>query len=63
MTESKRTTLNVQIDGTAINATVSFLSPTNLNLLNAGGMEVVKISATDKFGPKFYEYYRSDKTF
>jgi hypothetical protein len=29
MTESKRTTLNVQIDGTAINADGYVLSPTN----------------------------------
>jgi hypothetical protein len=46
MTESKRTTLNVQIDGTAINATdiVSFSYQPQFAFTNAGGMEVVKLA-------------------
>jgi len=63
MTESKSTAINLQIDGSAIspNDVVSFSYQPKFSFTNGGAMEVVQISATDKFGPKFYEYYRSDK--
>ena len=63
MTESQRKTATVIIDGNAINANdvVSFSYQPQFSFSNTENMEVVKISAGDKFGPKFYEYYRSDK--
>tara|TARA_R110002126_G_scaffold47903_14_gene133926 strand:+ start:2285 stop:3592 length:1308 start_codon:yes stop_codon:yes gene_type:complete len=63
MTESQRKLATVIIDGNAINANdvVSFSYQPQFSFSNTENMEVVKISAGDKFGPKFYEYYRSDK--
>jgi putative aminopeptidase FrvX len=63
MTESQRKSATVIIDGNAINANdvVSFSYQPQFSFSNTENMEVVKISAGDKFGPKFYEYYRSDK--
>jgi hypothetical protein len=63
MTESQRKTTNVTIDGAIVNSTdvVSFSYQPQFSFTNENEMEVVKISVGDKFGPKFYDYYRSDK--
>ena len=63
MTESQRKTTTVTIDGKEIgaDAIVSFSYQPQFSFSNGSEMEVVKINAGDKFGPKFYEYYGSDK--
>ena len=63
ITESQRKTATATINGTVINASdiVSFSYQPEFSFTNGGAMEVMKITAGDKFGPKFYEYYRSDK--
>ena len=63
MTESQRKTATATIDGKVINASdvVSFSYQPEFSFTNGTDMEVKKINAGDKFGPKFYEYYRSDK--
>jgi putative aminopeptidase FrvX len=63
MTESKRTSLEVQIDGKTIDAgaMISFSYQPQISYTEKSGVEVVRINAGDNFGPKFYEYYRSDK--
>ncbi|MDG2432658.1 M20/M25/M40 family metallo-hydrolase [Flavobacterium sp.] len=63
MTESQRKTATVTIDGKEIStdAIVSFSYQPQFSFSNESEMEIVKIKAGDKFGPKFYEYYRSDK--
>jgi putative aminopeptidase FrvX len=63
MTESKRTAVSAQIDGNSLNPNdiVSFSYQPQFAFTDGGRMEVVKINATDKFGPKFYEYYQSDR--
>lgn len=63
MTESKRKTASVQLDGKAIdnNSIISFSYQPQFSFTDGSGMEVVKINASDKFGPKFYEYFQSDR--
>jgi hypothetical protein len=62
MTESKRT-LNVQIDGTAINDWYRFfLLPTSICIYERWRNGVVKLALQINLD-QFYEYYRSDKTF
>jgi putative aminopeptidase FrvX len=63
MTESKRTSLEVQIEGKSIDADsmVSFSYQPQLSFTENSTIAVVNILAGDSFGPKFYEYYQSDK--
>lgn len=63
MTESKRTGLNVTIDGKAIDkgSMISFTYQPQVSLTEDSPIAVVNIRAGDSFGPKFYEYYQSDK--
>ena len=63
MTESKRKSLEVTIDGKVIDAgsMISFSYQPQVSLTEASPVTVVNIGSGDNFGPKFYEYYRSDK--
>jgi putative aminopeptidase FrvX len=63
MTESKRNSLEVQIDGDAIDAgaVISFSYQPQVSFTEDSAIAVVRIKAGDSFGPKFYEYYQSDK--
>jgi putative aminopeptidase FrvX len=63
MTESKNVSLNVLIDGKAIDKAdvVSFSYQPQIAMTEKSDVAVVKINAGDKFGPKFYEYYQSEK--
>ncbi|HEY4619127.1 MAG TPA: M28 family peptidase [Flavobacterium sp.] len=63
MTESKRTGLEVQIDGKTIDeeSMISFSYQPQVSLSEGSAITVVNIRAGDSFGPKFYEYYQSDK--
>ena len=63
MTESQRKSVTATIDGKLINPSdvVSFSYQPEFSFSNGTDIEVMKITAADKFGPKFYEYYRSDK--
>ena len=63
MTESKNVSLNVLIDGKAIDKedVVSFSYQPQIAMTEKSDVQVVKISIGDKFGPKFYEYYQSEK--
>lgn len=63
MTESKNVSLNVLIDGKAIDKEdmVFFSYQPQIALTEKSDVQVVKISIGDKFGPKFYEYYQSEK--
>ena len=63
MTESKNVSLKVLIDGKAIDKAdvVSFSYQPQIAMTEKSDVQVVKINAGDKFGPKFYEYYQSEK--
>jgi hypothetical protein len=63
MTESKNVSLKVLIDGKAIDKAdvVSFSYQPQIAMTEKSDVQVVKINAGDKFGPKFYEYYQSGK--
>lgn len=63
MTESKTATAKVVIDGKEIpdSLFVLFSYQPKVSFTEKSGMEVVKITAADKFGPKFYEYYQGKK--
>ena len=63
MTESKRKSLEVTIDGKVIDAgsMISFSYQPQVALTEVSPVTVVNIGSGDNFGPKFYEYYRSDK--
>ncbi len=63
MTEAKRKSLEVTIDGKAIDAgsMVSFSYQPQVSFTENSPIAVVNIRAGDAFGPKFYEYYQSDK--
>ncbi|MFV8346884.1 M20/M25/M40 family metallo-hydrolase [Flavobacterium sp. ZB4P13] len=63
MTESKNVSLKVLIDGKVIDKgdMVSFSYQPQVALTEKSDVQVVKINAGDKFGPKFYEYYQSEK--
>ena len=63
MTESKNVSLQVVIDGKVIakDNVVSFSYQPQIDVSEKSNVEVLKINAGDKFGPKFYEYYQSDK--
>lgn len=63
MTESKNVSLQVVIDGKVIDKdnVVSFSYQPQIDVSEKSNVEVLKINAGDKFGPKFYEYYQSDK--
>ncbi|SEA66471.1 Peptidase family M28 [Flavobacterium gillisiae] len=63
MTESKRKSLDIQIDGKAIDAgsMISFSYQPQVSFTEDSPIAVVNIRAGDTFGPKFYEYYQSDK--
>jgi hypothetical protein len=63
MTESKRKSLEVTIDGKAIDAgaMISFSYQSQVSFTENSPVAVVNIRAGDSFGPKFYEYYQSDK--
>lgn len=63
MTESKNVSLKVLIDGKAIDKgdVVSFSYQPQIAMTEKSDVQVVKINAGDKFGPKFYEYYQSEK--
>lgn len=63
MTESKNVSLQVVIDGKVIakGNVVSFSYQPQIDISEKSNVEVLKINAGDKFGPKFYEYYQSDK--
>ena len=63
MTESQRKSVTATIDRKLINPSdvVSFSYQPEFSFSNGTDIEVMKITAADKFGPKFYEYYRSDK--
>ncbi|NRS90373.1 hypothetical protein HNQ02_003313 [Flavobacterium sp. 7E] len=63
MTEAKRKSLEVTIDGKAIDAgsMISFSYQPEVSFTEDSPIAVVNIRAGDAFGPKFYEYYQSDK--
>lgn len=63
MTEAKRKSLEVTIDGKAIDAgsMISFSYQPQVSFTENSPVAVVNIRAGDSFGPKFYEYYQSDK--
>lgn len=63
MSESTKLAAKVQIDGKTIEESqiVSFSYQPEVSLTEKSDVEVVKIKAGDKFGPKFYEYYQSEK--
>ena len=63
MTESKRKSLEVTIDGKVIDAgsMLSFSYQPQVSFTENSPIAVVNIRAGDAFGPKFYEYYQSDK--
>jgi len=63
MTEAKRKSLEVTIDGKAIDAgsMISFSYQPQVSFTENSPIAVVNIRAGDSFGPKFYEYYQSDK--
>jgi Peptidase family M28 len=63
MYESKNTASKIMIDGKSIHDSlvVVFSCQPQVALTEKNGVEVVKISAGDKFGPKFFEYYQSKK--
>lgn len=63
MTEAKRKSLEVTIDGKAIDAgsMISFSYQPQVSFTENSPVAVVNIRAGDPFGPKFYEYYQSDK--
>lgn len=63
MTEAKRKSLEVTIDGKAIDAgsMISFSYQPKVSFTEDSPIAVVNIRAGDVFGPKFYEYYQSDK--
>ena len=63
MTESKRKSLEVRIDGKTIDedAMISFSYQPQVSFTENSDIVVVNIKAGDSFGPKFYEYYQSDK--
>ena len=63
MYESKNTAAKIIVDGNPIpdSLTAFFSYQPQVSLSEKSEIEVVKISAGDKFGPKFYEYYQSKK--
>ncbi|MBC5839697.1 M28 family peptidase [Flavobacterium muglaense] len=63
MTEAKRTGLEVTIDGKKIDSgsMISFSYQAEVSFTESSPIAVVNIRAGDAFGPKFYEYYQSDK--
>ncbi|NRT16687.1 putative aminopeptidase FrvX [Flavobacterium sp. 28A] len=63
MTEARRKSLEVTIDGKAIDAgsMISFSYQPEVSFTEDSPIAVVNIRAGDAFGPKFYEYYQSDK--
>ncbi|MFV8357183.1 M28 family peptidase [Flavobacterium sp. XS1P32] len=63
MTESKNSSINVLIDGKTMDEVdvVSFSYQPQVLMTEKSDVQVVKINAGDKFGPKFYEYYQSGK--
>ena len=63
MYESKNTVSKIVIDGNAIpdSLIVVFSYQPSVSLTEKSVVEIVKINAGDKFGPKFYEYYQSKK--
>jgi Peptidase family M28 len=63
MYESKTNAANIIIDEKLIpdSMVVAFSYEPQVNLTEKSDVEVVKIGAGDKFGPKFYEYYQSKK--
>ena len=63
MYESKNTASKIIVDGNPIpdSLTAVFSYQPLVRLSEKSEIEVVKINAGDKFGPKFYEYYQSKK--
>lgn len=63
MTESKTKSLNVQINGKTIEQDdmIAFSYQPEASFTEDSPIAVVNIRAGDSFGPKFYEYYQSDK--
>ncbi|MEZ7515793.1 M28 family peptidase [Flavobacterium frigidarium] len=63
MTESKTKILNVQINGKTIEQEdmIAFSYQQEASFTEDSPIAVVNIRAGDSFGPKFYEYYQSDK--
>ncbi len=63
MYQSVNATADISINGKAIpdSLTASFSYKPQVTLNQNSDVEVVKITATDRFGPKFYEYYQSKK--
>jgi putative aminopeptidase FrvX len=63
MYESKNTASKIMIDGKSIqdSSVVVFSYQPQVSLTEKNEVEVVKISAGDKFGTKFFEYYQSKK--
>jgi hypothetical protein len=63
MSESKNLDSKISIDGKAIDAAqcVSFSYQSQVDLTEKSNVEVVRITAGEKFGQKFYEYYQSPK--
>ena len=63
MTEAVRKSLEVQIDGKTIDAAsmIAFSYQPEVSFTEDSPIAVVNIRAGDSFGPKFYEYYQSDK--
>ncbi|MDN3656339.1 M20/M25/M40 family metallo-hydrolase [Ferruginibacter paludis] len=63
MTQAETQNSKIVIDGKAIpdSLTAIFSYQPSVSLTEKSDVEIVKINAGDKFGPKFYEYYQSKK--
>ncbi len=63
MYQSVNATANILINGKAIpdSLTACFSYMPQVTLNQNSDVEIVKITAADRFGPKFYEYYQSKK--
>ena len=63
MHHAATTAAKIIIDGKAIpdSVTASFCYQPTVALTEKSDVEIVTISAADKFGPKFYQYYQSKK--
>lgn len=63
MSQSITGAVKISIDGKSIpdSLVVMFSYQPTISLTEKSDVEVVKINAGDKFGPKFYEYYQSRK--
>ena len=63
MYQSRPVSANISVDGNVIPDSLMavFSFQPHASFTEKDSMEVVRIGAADKFGPKFYEYYQSPK--